>query len=150
MITQQFNLFFLQQVIEDPITRSDVESVAHLVLLTFRSRLQARAYECFRFGSSTPFSYGITKMGQHEYDAADESQNVNPCIANPMRTFLASLAKSTSKLSRDFHASLSNRCTITWSFSMPHYLELSMCLAVFFERNNYFIQGVRHMYRSCL
>jgi hypothetical protein len=30
MISWQFNLLFLQQVIEDPITLSDVECVAHL------------------------------------------------------------------------------------------------------------------------
>jgi hypothetical protein len=32
MTTWQFNLFFLQQVIEYPITLSDVESVAHFIL----------------------------------------------------------------------------------------------------------------------
>jgi hypothetical protein len=45
MNTWQFNLFLLQQVIKDPITLSDVESVVNLILLTFRSRFQARAYE---------------------------------------------------------------------------------------------------------
>jgi hypothetical protein len=44
MITWQFNLFFQQQVIKDPITFSDIESVAHFILLAFRSRLQARAH----------------------------------------------------------------------------------------------------------
>jgi hypothetical protein len=39
MITWQFNLFFLQQVIKDPITLSDVKSVAHFILSTFRSWL---------------------------------------------------------------------------------------------------------------
>jgi hypothetical protein len=69
MITWQFNLFFLQQVIEDSITFSDVESVAHLILLTFRSQLQARAYEWFRFGPATLFGYthvdllGYTHVG---------------------------------------------------------------------------------------
>jgi hypothetical protein len=57
MITWQFNLFFLQQVIEDPITISDIESVAHFVLLTFRSQLQATAYEQFEVRPPTPFSY---------------------------------------------------------------------------------------------
>jgi hypothetical protein len=57
MITWQLNLFFLQQVIKDLITFSDVKSVTHLVLPTFRSRLQARAYEWFRFGHPTPFNY---------------------------------------------------------------------------------------------
>jgi hypothetical protein len=57
MITWQLNLLFLQQVIEDPITLSDVKSVAHLILLTFRSRLQARAHEWFIFGPLAPFGY---------------------------------------------------------------------------------------------
>jgi hypothetical protein len=39
MITRQFDLIFLQQVIENTITFSDVESKANLALLTFRSRL---------------------------------------------------------------------------------------------------------------
>jgi hypothetical protein len=57
MITWQFNLFYLQQVIKNPITLSDVESVAHLILSAFKNQLQARAYEWFRFGPLTPFSY---------------------------------------------------------------------------------------------
>jgi hypothetical protein len=57
MITWQFNLFLLQQVIKDPITLSDVESVVHLVLSAFRSWFQARAYKWFRFEPPTPFSY---------------------------------------------------------------------------------------------
>jgi hypothetical protein len=57
MITWQFNLFFLQQLIEDPITLSDVKSVAHFVLPTFRSRLQARAYRWFIFQGSIPLGY---------------------------------------------------------------------------------------------
>jgi hypothetical protein len=39
MITWQFNLFLLQEVIKNPITLSDVESVEHLILSAFRSRL---------------------------------------------------------------------------------------------------------------
>jgi hypothetical protein len=39
MTTWQFNLFFLQQVIKDPITLSDIKSVVHFILSTFRSRL---------------------------------------------------------------------------------------------------------------
>jgi hypothetical protein len=62
MITWQFNLFFLQQEIEDPITLSDVKSVAYLILPTFRSRLQARANEWFRFGPSTPFGNTHTSL----------------------------------------------------------------------------------------
>jgi hypothetical protein len=57
MTTREFNLFFLQQVIKYPITLSDVECVVHFILSAFRSRLQARAYEWFRFRSPTPFSY---------------------------------------------------------------------------------------------
>jgi hypothetical protein len=57
MITRQFNLFFLQQVFKNPITLSDVESVAHITLSAFRSRLQARKYKWFRFGPPTPFGY---------------------------------------------------------------------------------------------
>jgi hypothetical protein len=57
MITWQFNLFLLQQIVKDPITLNNVESVAHLVLSTFRSQLQARTYEWFRFGPLTPFGY---------------------------------------------------------------------------------------------
>jgi hypothetical protein len=40
MITWQFNLFFLQRVIKDPITLSDIKSVTHLVLSAFRSRFK--------------------------------------------------------------------------------------------------------------
>jgi hypothetical protein len=59
MITWQFNLFFLQRVIKDPITLSDIKSVTHLVLSAFRSRLQARSYKWFRFG---PQIYSATYM----------------------------------------------------------------------------------------
>jgi hypothetical protein len=51
--------------------------------------------------------YGIVKTGQQDYDATLILWGENPPIANPMCTFLASLAKSTSKSSRAFHASLS-------------------------------------------
>jgi hypothetical protein len=39
MTTWQFNLLFLQQVVKDPITLSDIKRVAHLILSAFRSRL---------------------------------------------------------------------------------------------------------------
>jgi hypothetical protein len=39
MTTWQFNLFFLQQVVKDLITVSNIECVAHFVLLAFRSQL---------------------------------------------------------------------------------------------------------------
>jgi hypothetical protein len=57
MITWQFNLFFLHQVIKDPITFSDIKCEAHFILPTFRSQLQARAYEWFKFGGSIPHGY---------------------------------------------------------------------------------------------
>jgi hypothetical protein len=57
MITWQFNLLFLQQVIKDPITFSDVKCVAHFLLPTLRSWLQGRAYEWFRFRPPVPFVY---------------------------------------------------------------------------------------------
>jgi hypothetical protein len=57
IITWQFNLFLLQQVIKDHITLSNVKSVAHFILLPFRSRLQARAYEWFRFRPLTLLGY---------------------------------------------------------------------------------------------
>jgi hypothetical protein len=37
--TWQFNLLFLQPVVKDPITLSDIECAAYFVLLVFRSRL---------------------------------------------------------------------------------------------------------------
>jgi hypothetical protein len=57
MINWQFDLFFLQQVIKDPITLSNVKSVAHFVLPTLRSGLQRRAYEWFRSRTLAPFGY---------------------------------------------------------------------------------------------
>jgi hypothetical protein len=57
MTTCQFNLFFLQQVIKYPITLSNVKCGAHFILSAFRSWLQARVYELFRFRSPTPFGY---------------------------------------------------------------------------------------------
>jgi hypothetical protein len=57
MITWQFDLFFLQQVIKNHITLSDVKGVAHFILPIFRSRFQARAYVWFRFRPPIPFGY---------------------------------------------------------------------------------------------
>jgi hypothetical protein len=57
MITWQFKLFFLQQVIKDPITFSNIKSVVHFILPTFKSQLQARAYEWSRFRPPIPFDY---------------------------------------------------------------------------------------------
>jgi hypothetical protein len=49
MITWQFELLFLQQVIKNPITFSDIESKVNLILLIFRSRFYPRADEWSRF-----------------------------------------------------------------------------------------------------
>jgi hypothetical protein len=87
--------------------------------------------------------YGIAKTGQQEYDAALILYSENPSVTNPMHTFYASLAESALKSSRAFHASLSDGCTITWSFSHTSSLCHLMCLAVFFEIKNFFIRGVR-------
>jgi hypothetical protein len=57
MTTWQFDLFFLQQVIKNPIALSNIKCAAHLILPAFRSWLKARAYEWFRFRPITPFSY---------------------------------------------------------------------------------------------
>jgi hypothetical protein len=94
--------------------------------------------------------YGIAKTGQQEYDDALILYGMNPSVTNPMHTFYASLARSGPTSSRDFHASLSDGCTITWSFSRTHSLCHLMCLVVFFEINNHFIRGVRGMQQSCL
>jgi hypothetical protein len=89
--------------------------------------------------------YEIAKTGQQEYDAALVLYDENPSVANPMHTFCASLAKFASKSSRAFYASLSDGCTITWSFSRTTSLCHLMCLVVFLEINNSFIRGVRGM-----
>jgi hypothetical protein len=59
--------------------------------------------------------YGIAKTGQQEYDATLILYGENPSVAIPMRTFHASLAKSMSKSSRAFHASLSDTYPVTQS-----------------------------------
>jgi hypothetical protein len=87
--------------------------------------------------------YGIAKTGQQEYNGALVLYDMNPSVANPMRTFYASLAKSRSKSSRAYHAALSDGCTITWSFSRTPSLCHLICLAA--EINNYFIRGIRGM-----
>jgi hypothetical protein len=61
--------------------------------------------------------YGIAKTGEQEYDATLILYGVNPSIANPMRTFRASLVMFVSKSSRAFHDTLSDECNIIWSFS---------------------------------
>jgi hypothetical protein len=94
--------------------------------------------------------YGMAMKGQHEYDASVILKGVKPSVAKPIRTFLASLAKSGSKLSRAFHASPSDGCTINPSYLSIQSLCHLMCIAVFLERNKCFTLGVRGMYRSCL
>jgi hypothetical protein len=46
--------------------------------------------------------YDMAMIGQHEYDTAVILKGVKPSVAKLIRTFLGSLAKSGSKLSRDF------------------------------------------------
>jgi hypothetical protein len=72
--------------------------------------------------------YDTTKMGQQEYGAELVRNGSKPSVANPKRTFLASLAKYALSLLSTFHASLSEGCPMT-----PCHL---MCLAVLLEINN--------------
>jgi hypothetical protein len=82
--------------------------------------------------------YDTAKMGQQEYGAELVLNGSKPSVTNPKQTFLASLAKSASNLSSAFHASPSEGCPMTPSFSrMPSLCNL-MCLTVLLEINNYF------------
>jgi hypothetical protein len=81
--------------------------------------------------------YVIGKMNQQEYGAAIVLNGEKPSVANPMQTFLTSLAKSASKLSNTFHALPLDGCTITRLFSRTPLCHL-ICLVVLFERNNRF------------
>jgi hypothetical protein len=54
--------------------------------------------------------YDTAKMGQQEYGAEFVQNGSKPSVANPKRTFLASLAKFPSILSSTFHASPSKEC----------------------------------------
>jgi hypothetical protein len=94
--------------------------------------------------------YNMAMLGYHEYDATVILNGVKPSVAKPIRTFLASLAKSGSKLSRAFHASSSDGCTINSSYLSVQSLCHLMCIAVFLKRNKRFTLEVRGMYRSCL
>lgn len=49
--------------------------------------------------------YGGTNTGQHEYDAIEITNAVNPSIHNLNLIFLGSLAKSRNTLSKCFHVS---------------------------------------------
>jgi hypothetical protein len=86
--------------------------------------------------------YDTTKMGQQEYGAEFVLDGSKPSVPNPKRTFLASLAKSTSNLSSIFHASPSEGCPMTLSFSRISSLRHLMCLMVLLEINNHFKRGV--------
>jgi hypothetical protein len=82
--------------------------------------------------------YDTAKTGQQEYDAELVLNGSKPSVANPKRTFLASIAKSTSNPSSTFHASPSEGCPMTPSFSrMPSLCHL-MCLVILLEINNRF------------
>jgi hypothetical protein len=86
--------------------------------------------------------YGTVKMGQQEYGGEIVLNGSKPSITNPKRIFHASLAKSTSKLSSTFHASPSEGCPMTPSFScMPSLCHLTR-LTVFLDINNRFKRGV--------
>jgi hypothetical protein len=80
--------------------------------------------------------YGIQKTGQQEYGVAFVLNGEKPSVDNSMRTFLAS------KLSRAFHASPSDKCPTTPSFSYTPYLYHLMCLAVHSKMNNRFNQNL--------
>jgi hypothetical protein len=82
---------------------------------------------------------------QHEYDATVILKDMKPSVAKLIRTFLASLANSRSKLSRAFHASASDGCTINPSCLSVKSLCHLMCIAVFLERNKGFTLGLRGM-----
>jgi hypothetical protein len=86
--------------------------------------------------------HGTTKMGQQEYGAEFVLNGSKSSVANLKQTFLASLAKFASNLPSTFHASPSEGCLMTPSFScMPSLCHL-ICLAVFLEINNRFKRGV--------
>jgi hypothetical protein len=86
--------------------------------------------------------YGTAKMGQQEYAVELVLNGSKPSITNPKFTFLASLSKSPSNLLSTFHASPSEGCPMTPSFSrMPSLCNL-MRHAVLLEINNHFKRGV--------
>jgi hypothetical protein len=86
--------------------------------------------------------YGIAKMGQQEYGVEFVLNGSKPSVTNPKRTFLASLAKFVSNLSSTFHASRSEGCPMTPSFSHMSALFYLICLVVLLEINNHFKRGV--------
>jgi hypothetical protein len=86
--------------------------------------------------------YGTTKMGHQEYGAEFVLIGSKASVANPKQTFLVSLAKFASNMSSTFHASPSEGCTMTPSFSCMPSLYHLMCLIVLLEINNHFKRGV--------
>jgi hypothetical protein len=80
--------------------------------------------------------YRTAKTNQQEYGVEFVLNGLKSSVSNPKLTFLSSQAKSASKLSSTFHASPSEGCTMSPSFSrMPSLCHL-MCLAVLLEINN--------------
>jgi hypothetical protein len=80
--------------------------------------------------------YDTAKRSQQEYGAEFILNRSKPSVDNPKRTFLVLLAKSASNLSSTFHASPSEGCSMTPSFSRMHSLYHLMCLVVLLEINN--------------
>jgi hypothetical protein len=87
--------------------------------------------------------YGKTKTCQQEYGVEFVPNGSKSYVANPMQTFLVSLVKFASKLLTAFHASPSDGCTMTLSFSRTHSLCHLMCLVVLFKMNYRFSRGVK-------
>jgi hypothetical protein len=82
--------------------------------------------------------YVTTKIGHQQYGVEFVLHGSKPFVDNPKRTFHASLVKSAKKMSSTFHASLSEGCTMTLSFSCMPYLCHLMCVAVLLKINNHF------------
>jgi hypothetical protein len=80
--------------------------------------------------------YGTVNMGQQEYDVVLSPKGVKPSVASPIRIFLAFRANSGSKLSKAFHTSESEGCTITSLFS-PHHLCATAYESQFFSRETF-------------
>jgi hypothetical protein len=87
--------------------------------------------------------YGKTKTCQQEYGAEFVPNGSKSSVVNLMQAFLASLAKFASKMLTAFHASPSDGCTMTLSFSCTHSLCHLMCLVVLFKMNYRFSRGVK-------
>jgi hypothetical protein len=86
--------------------------------------------------------YGTSKTCQQECGAQLVLNGSKPSVANLKRTFLASLVMYASNLLSTFHASLSEGCPKTSSFSCIPSLCHLMCLMVLLEINNCLKRGV--------